>query len=144
MKKRWRTLEEIINNYSIKKKLILFYVCCVLLPLFITDSVILGIIYNGEINDKKVEMAGIADAVESELVYNLEEAAKMVNAIYLSRYINEFLDQKFESGIDFFEASLDIQKKNFYEIGGNSSSRCNSILCCACQIIDTLFFFTIC
>jgi len=115
-------LEEIINDYSIKKKLILFYLCCVLLPLFITDSVILGIIYSGEVSDKRDEMEGIASAVEAELDYNLEEAAKMANAIYLSRYINEFLDQRFESGVDFFEASLDIEKKNFYEISGSSSS----------------------
>ncbi len=122
MKKRWRTLEEVINDYSIKKKLILFYLCCVLLPLFITDSVILGIIYYGEINDKKYEMERIADAVESELVYNLEEASKMANAIYLSRYINEFLDYRFDSGVDFYDSSLDIEKKNFYEISGSSSS----------------------
>jgi len=115
-------LEEIINDYSIKKKLILFYLCCVLLPLFITDSVILGIIYYGEVNDKRDEMEGIASAVEAELDYNLEEAAKMANAIYLSRYINEFLDYQFDSGVDFFEASLDIEKKNFYEISGGSSS----------------------
>lgn len=121
MKKRWRTLEEVINDYSIKKKLILFYLCCVLLPLFITDSVILGIIYYGEINDKQDEMERIAEAVELELDYNLEEASKMANAIYLSRYINEFLDNRFESGVDFFEASLDIEKKNFYEISGSSS-----------------------
>ena len=122
MKKRWRTLEEIINDYSIKKKLILFYLCCVLLPLFITDSVILGIIYYGEVGDKRDEMEGIASAVEAELDYNLEEAAKMANAIYLSRYINEFLTHRFDSGVDFFEASLDIEKKNFYEISGSSSS----------------------
>ena len=122
MKKRWRTLEEIINDFSIKKKLILFYLCCVLLPLFITDSVILGIIYFGEVNDKRDEMEGIAGSVESELEYNLEEAAKMANAIYLSRYINEFLDNRFHSDVDFFEASLDIEKKNFYEISGSSSS----------------------
>ncbi len=115
-------MEEIINDYSIKKKLILFYLCCVLLPLFITDSVILGIIYYGEVNDKRGEMEGIASAVEAELDYNLEEAAKMANAIYLSRYINEFLDYRFDSGIDFFEASLDIEKKNFYEISGSSSA----------------------
>ncbi len=115
-------MEEIINDYSIKKKLILFYLCCVLLPLFITDSVILGIIYYGEVNDKRDEMEGIASAVEAELDYNLEEAAKMANAIYLSRYINEFLDYRFDSGVDFFEASLDIEKKNFYEISGSSSS----------------------
>ena len=122
MKKRWRTLEEIINDFSIKKKLILFYLCCVLLPLFITDSVILGIIYYGEVGDKRDEMENIASAVESELDYNLEEAAKMANAIYLSRYINEFLDNRFDSGVDFFESSLDIEKKNFYEISGSSSS----------------------
>ena len=115
-------MEEIINDYSIKKKLILFYLCCVLLPLFITDSVILGIIYYGEVGDKRDEMEGIASAVEAELDYNLEEAAKMANAIYLSRYINEFLTHRFDSGVDFFEASLDIEKKNFYEISGSSSS----------------------
>ena len=115
-------MEEIVNDYSIKKKLILFYLCCVLLPLFITDSVILGIIYSGEVSDKRDEIEGIASAVEAELDYNLEEAAKMANAIYLSRYINEFLDQRFDSGVDFFEASLDIEKKNFYEISGSSSS----------------------
>ena len=115
-------MEEIINDYSIKKKLILFYLCCVLLPLFITDSVILGIIYYGEVGDKRDEMESIASAVEAELDYNLEEAAKMANAIYLSRYINEFLTHRFDSGVDFFEASLDIEKKNFYEISGSSSS----------------------
>ena len=114
MKKRWRTLEEIINDYSIKKKLILFYLCCVLLPLFITDSVIFGIVYYGEINDKRDEMEGIASAVEAEFDYNLEEAAKMANAIYLSRYINEFLDNRFTSDVDFFEASRNNKKKNFY------------------------------
>jgi len=122
MKKRWRTLEEVINDYSIKKKLILFYLCCVLLPLFITDSVILGIIYWGEVSDKQDEMEGIASSIEAELDYNFEEAFKMANAIYLSRYINEFLDNRFESDVDFFEASLDIERKNFYEISGNSSS----------------------
>ena len=115
-------MEEIINDFSIKKKLILFYLCGVLLPLFITDSVILGIIYFGELNDKQDEMESIASAVEAELDYNLEEAAKMANAIYLSRYINEFLDNRFDSGVDFFESSLDIEKKNFYEISGSSSS----------------------
>ena len=122
MKKRWRTLEEVINDFSIKKKLILFYLCCVLLPLFITDSVILGIVYYGEVNEKRDEMERIAEAVELELDYNLEEASKMANAIYLSRYINEFLNNRFGSGVDFFEASLDIEKKNFYEISGSSSS----------------------
>ena len=95
---------------------------CVLLPLFITDSVILGIVYYGEINEKRDEMERIAEAVELELDYNLEEASKMANAIYLSRYINEFLNNRFGSGVDFFEASLDIEKKNFYEISGSSSS----------------------
>ena len=67
-------------------------------------------------------MEGIASSIEAELDYNFEEAFKMANAIYLSRYINEFLDNRFESDVDFFEASLDIERKNFYEISGNSSS----------------------
>lgn len=118
----WKILEEKINDYSVKKKLVLFYVCCVLLPLFITDSIILGIIFKGEEKENRHEMMSIASAVESELVYTLEESAKMANAIYLNRSMNEFLDKRYESDLDFYNASLDLGWNTFYEIVGGTTS----------------------
>ena len=52
MGKLGNVLENKINDYSIRKKLVLFYVCCVLLPLFITDGVLFSILYRGEIKER--------------------------------------------------------------------------------------------
>ena len=39
-----KKIEEKIDTYSIQKKLILLYVCCVVLPVALTDSVVVGMI----------------------------------------------------------------------------------------------------
>lgn len=117
-----RILENKINDYSVKKKLVVFYVCCVLLPLIITDSIILGIIFRGEEKEKTHEMMSIASAVESELVYTMEESAKIANALYLNRSMNEFLDKRYESDLEYFNASLDLGWNAFYEIVGGTTS----------------------
>ena len=117
MKWLWKVLEEKINDYSIRKKLLLFYLCCVLLPLFITDSVILSILYRGEITERNAEMKNIAGAVEVELTHTFQEAVKIVNNIYINRSVNEFLDQEYATDLDFYTASTEIDEKNFYETG---------------------------
>ena len=117
MKWLWKVLEEKINDYSIRKKLLLFYLCCVLLPLFITDSVILSILYRGEITERNAEMKSIAGAVEVELTHTFQEAVKIVNNIYINRSVNEFLDQEYATDLDFYTASTEIDEKNFYETG---------------------------
>ena len=129
MSRLGRMLEEKINDYSIKKKLILFYFCCVLLPLFITDGVIFGVLYDGEQKEKEHEMQSVASAVEAELVYTFEEAAQMLNVIYINRSVNEFLEQQYEDGLDYYMASREVEERNFYEVGVGSGS--TSIVMCA-------------
>lgn len=129
MRKLWRILGDILNDYSIKKKLLLFYICCVLIPLFLTDGVLLALLYNSEMQEREHEYANIATAIESELSYTFEETAKIANTIYLNRSVNEFLDNKYYSDLDFYIASLDIEKKTFYEVSGGGSSTTKIVMC---------------
>ena len=122
MKRIWGILEDKLNDYSVKKKLTLFYMVCVLLPLFITDSVIMRILYRSEIAEKKHELENVASAIESELIYTFEESAKMANTVYLNRAVNEFLDQRYDSNLDYYNACLEVEKKTFYEVSGGASS----------------------
>ena len=110
-------LEGKMNDYSIRKKLAVFYVCCVLLPLFVTDSVILVMLYRTEMAEKSREMQNIADAVEMELTYSFKEAVKVVNSFYLNRSVNEFLEQEYDAPLDFYTAATEISERNFYEVG---------------------------
>lgn len=109
-------LEEKMNDFSIRKKLAVFYVCCVLLPLFVTDSVILVMLYRTEMAEKSREMKNIADAVEMELTYSFKEAVKVVNSFYINRSVNEFLEQEYDAPLDFYTAATEIGETNFYEV----------------------------
>ena len=122
MKKIWNFLGDKLNDYSIKKKLLLFYICCVLLPLFVTDGILFAIFYRSEVQEKKHELENIASAIEAELSYTFDETATMANTLYLNRTVNEFLDAGYDSDLDFYNASLEVEKRTFYEVSGGASS----------------------
>ena len=44
----WNALEIKLDNYSLRKKFYIFYVLCVMLPLIVTDAVVLSIVNNAE------------------------------------------------------------------------------------------------
>lgn len=129
MRKLWRKIGDKLNDYSIRKKLLLFYICCVLVPLFVTDGVLLGILYHSEMQEKKHRYETIADAIEAELSYTFEETAKIANTIYLNRAVNEFLDKGYYSDLDFYISSLNIEAKTFYEVSGGGSSTTKIVMC---------------
>lgn len=105
MKKLQNLLQTVMNDYSIKKKLLIFYICCVLIPLFLTDSVILYVVFSNERTQQEYEFESIAGAVEADLTATFEEAVNMTNNLYINRTINEFLESPFASPLEFFEES---------------------------------------
>lgn len=108
-------VQEKMNDYNIKKKLMIFYICCVLLPLFATDSVILTVLLRGEHRERNLQMENIAGAVQFDLSNSIEEATNMTKNIYVNRKVDEFLNQNYESGYDFFVATQELISASFYE-----------------------------
>lgn len=74
MRRLWNKLEDTMNDFNVKKKLMLLYICCVILPIVLTDSIILYIITNEERQEQKYEMKNIAEAVQ----YNLQMQQMML------------------------------------------------------------------
>ena len=111
-----------MNDYNIKKKLTVLYICCVILPIFITDSIILTILLQEEKNERNYEMSNIASAVQSDLDNIFEEATKVTTDVYRNRKINEFLEYEFASDLDYFEKSRELLIDSFYENSFGSTS----------------------
>lgn len=44
----WNAIERKLDDYSLRKKFYIFYVLCVMLPLIVTDAVVLSIVNNAE------------------------------------------------------------------------------------------------
>ncbi len=115
LRKILNNIQDKMNDYNVKKKLMFFYVFCVLLPLFATDSVILTILLQGENRERQLQMENIANAVQFDLSYTFEEAANMTKNIYVNRDVDEFLNWKYESGYDFFGARQELINASFYK-----------------------------
>ena len=92
----------------------ILYICCVLIPLVATDSIVLFILIQGEQSETNYEMTNIASAVEFNLGFTLAEAVNMTNNIYKNRKLNEFLERQYESDLDFFEAGREFVNDSFY------------------------------
>ena len=60
MKELLQKIEKRMDDFTVKKKLYILYIFCVLLPLIITDSVVFLIIRNSEMEKQKHDMTNIA------------------------------------------------------------------------------------
>lgn len=114
-------LQRWMDDYSIRKKLLILYVVCVLFPLVLTDAVILYIVFDNEHQQQQKEFASIASAVEADLAYTFEEAIDFTNSVYINRTLNLFLEQSFSSPLEFFEESRRFSTDPF--LGNMNSDR---------------------
>ena len=108
-----------LNDFSIKKKLIIVYVFCVLVPLIITDSIILGIVIGDEKKTRSHDMENISKAVQYNVSSEIEMASKLAKSIYTSKYIDEFLNYPYESELDYVTNYQDFFKDTLLGVGAS-------------------------
>ena len=117
-----KKIEEKIDTYSIQKKLILLYVCCVVLPVALTDSVVVGMIFSEEHNARKQVTENIASVAEYSIDKAVEEALTISKNIYMNKYINNFLNADYDSHLAFYEAYQELMQDSLFDSSlGNSS-----------------------
>ena len=104
-------LDDRLNNLKIKKKLFLLYFYCMILPLVLTDAVIIGLIVKREYDTKQETSRGIVSAVKYSLNSAAEETVMLSKNIYFNKYINEFLNTEFQSTLDYYNQYQELLKK---------------------------------
>ena len=110
------TKKGIMDDLTIRWKLVVLFVICVMLPLIVTDTVILRLIRDDEEAKQRYEMGNIAVAVKNDFINTAEEAVKATKGIYINSKINEFLDEDYEVPADFFAARYEMLNQPFTAI----------------------------
>lgn len=110
-----RKKAEKLDDYSIHKKLRILYIFCVLLPLILTDSVILATAVRADWASANYELEQIADAVGYHLTSLTERAATAANYIYTNSDVNDFLEKKYTSVLDYYIDYQRFQKNALLE-----------------------------
>lgn len=92
-------LQAWLNDLSVRKKMGALFLFCVLLPLIVTDSIVVGMLSG-------YQKAQLRHDTASAAVYYLSGevngASDMAQNIYLNQYLNDFLNTEFDSPLDFY------------------------------------------
>jgi len=105
-----------IDNCNIKIKLQILFVVCVLLPLILTDSIIIGIIAHSEKISMQHDMENTASAVSYTLTNKVDNIAARCSSLNSNKIIERFLDKEYESAYDYVK-SYQLFSKSFLQGG---------------------------
>lgn len=108
-------IERWMDDYKLKKKLLILYISCVLIPLIVTDSIILYIVIHSEQVKQQHAMENNASAVQYNLSSNVESVAAMAKNIYMNGDIEDFLNQQYEAPLDYVTAYNAFMKNSLLE-----------------------------
>lgn len=120
-----------LNDLSIRNKLILVYVICMIIPLVLTDGLVFGLLERYEKREEEYRMRSVADSVRYLVNSTFDEAVTAINKIYLDEDVYKFLDQEFESDYDFFEQRFKFNQSIIKPLDGGRESALSSIILCS-------------
>lgn len=104
-----------LDNIRIRNKLRGLYVFCVLIPLVITDSLIIYGVLRTEQDAMFVEMENEAKVVGSYFTGTVETNSNLATSVYLNRKMNDFLNKRYLSEYDYYAAYYDYIDGSFFE-----------------------------
>lgn len=115
MRRLREKLENWMNDYKLKKKLQVLYIFCVLIPLIVTDGVILYNVIHSEQEEKQHEMENVASAVQYTLSSAVEHSVATAKSIYMNKYIEAFLNTEYETALDYVVEYQKFMKDTLFE-----------------------------
>lgn len=104
-----------LNHYSVRKKLVIVFVVCVIIPLIVTDSIVAALVLQTEKRKSEYEMKNIANAVKYDMEFIFGEAQRMTAAVYINKYLYDFLNKQYDSNLEFVSARHIMIKNSVYE-----------------------------
>lgn len=104
-----------MNNIALSRKLTILYVFCVLLPLVVTDSIVLHIVMNDQHNKQQHAMENEANAIQYSLTKSIDYAAATAKQIYMNEYIERYLNHDYAGALAYVEAYQDFVKTTLFK-----------------------------
>ncbi|WP_022762458.1 sensor histidine kinase [Butyrivibrio sp. AD3002] len=87
-----------------KNRVLFLYIIVAIIPLLIMDVAALGAIVRSEKRERIHEMENAASAIQYTLANELDSADKLTQSVYTNKYIYDFIDRHYQSGLEYYEA----------------------------------------
>lgn len=126
-RKREGRLVAWLNRLKLKQKLRIMQICCVILPLLLTDSVVAAVIMHAEHQESLQEMSNIADSVEYTIMSYSAQLVTLMQDIYKNREVNEFISSSYVSPLDYYNKHFNFAKVSLFTLLMNNND-CNVVI----------------
>lgn len=93
-----------LNNVKLRYKMMLIYILCVLLPIFVTNVVFYVITTNNVRNQRLKDLTRALEQVKKELQMEIDDAVKVSLVFYTDYTLNEILEREYNSQLDYIMA----------------------------------------
>lgn len=108
-------IEKKIDEMKLRDKMILLFIVCVMLPLIITDGIILYNVYRVNKIQQMQEVRSDATAVRYDMVSSLEYPSALIRNIYKNNYIEELLNKDYQNPLEYYDAYTSFKRNSLYE-----------------------------
>ncbi len=94
--------KNIINNLKIRNKLAIIYVFCVLIPVIVTNWVVISAIKSNVRNQEAIRMQNVMDRIKYNIQSEVEGCISIASNLCTDKVINQFLVRDYTSNLEYF------------------------------------------
>lgn len=93
----------VLDNYSIKSKLLMIQIFCVLIPVIFTNSIFFVTIKNNTVKEQKINMKYAVDRVKYNLQSVLDDCVLVSNHLNNDQSLNDFISETYNDFPHYYE-----------------------------------------
>lgn len=102
----------VLNNCSIKSKLLMIQIFCVFIPVIVTNSIFFITIRNSSLKEQKMNMRYSIDRVKYDLQSVLDDSILVSNHLNTDESLNELVSKKYDNFSDYYKQYSDLLEDN--------------------------------
>lgn len=103
---------KILNDYSIRSKLLLIYLICVLVPMIVTNSIFYITIRNSEEKEQRINMEHSIDRVKYNLGAVFDDCVLVSDHLYRDITLNEFITKRYDNLLTYYDRYIYLLQNN--------------------------------
>ncbi|OOM78781.1 sensor histidine kinase YpdA [Clostridium puniceum] len=94
---------DVLNNYSIRSKLLMIYLFCVLIPMIVTNSIVYLTIKSNAVKEQRINMDHTIDRVKYDLGAVLDDCVLVSNHLHSDIILNDFITERYNNLLEYYE-----------------------------------------
>lgn len=135
-----KPIEKILNNMKLKNKFLVLYFICLIIPLAVTDGIILRSVYEQEITSIKFDMEYVAGVYKNYFDNMLSSDVVLANSINMNSKVNTLLDSRYRNPYEYYSQYYDVITDSFLETTAAQNRDSIVVYVNNEDILDSMFF----